>query len=1592
MSSLINTCLPNNIYKPVERTLFLGSSIQSFDVQCGWGQESSQLSVVLVDDPCGGSKIYYDANLQKQTWTDPDPGFLGISNSIIGCPVYFRVSDFEVSMLVQSWEKMNSISGNPTYRVNLISPTQILEGAKLILSEYSGGVGTAYNIFNLYGFLEQFGNSCPQTYLKTLSSGEGPDPSGYLPGNLGPDGAMFGSENGGFGGAYVNGNGIQWNRIKTALNILVGAIPSVNNVYSPYGRLMFYGCDISGYGLCGYDRAEFLSPFTGHSGYYSDYILDLSELPNPGDYFRISGSNISILDAINQICDICSYDYYIELLMVNDITKIIAPSGIIKIIKIRAVSREIQPILGSIQSFINNSEGCISTNVGKELRSENTTSFLIGGNKQSIYQIESSDDPEDDGDPDIEHYPKEADDIILPYFGKDIDEDVLIPQKDSNGKWFFYAPLDNINKKLQYIKPLVSPSPDPYKDYDSIKITENELLAALGGYDEWLSYTMTPRIIYDPILGMVKPAPAPNIMTDLGQAIEDTGKIPNGISGPFGGGNIVNLMNIWLNNLKPAGRDIVNPRAHKETLGDILDTIQKQQTEDLQAIYEWVHTYAATYYGLQFQVRIPYTCIRRDDTSNAILTSEECSDGGWTDQKSVIKLDNVPLGPIQRFMTTDNRLGGFVRYDYELTYSMRQGLSQLNESDYILKETAPGSNSYMLWIKSEAEKDFVYLDKQTYLSPRAIIKVPMPIRKTVLDSIENCNLLVELMNKATEAVPDAQKNIINNGLNDLIRGGVQAAWTAVSMEYEYVIPNAVAIPIKSNTNTYGPWVSLGPAGSARIDHDPGLVPWEYNGMDNLDIAANELVTNGLSLSQIEEMGEVVIPGYPSIPLAAEIGSVAGGYYSGGSNLIENRIISSGNFSENNFTGSPINYTYAYFNFGSAWVGNYGPHITNINTQVNKDGVQTRYQFRTFTKKFGNMQKTNAERLKQIGKNKIEYRRNLNKIIDDKSKRLEWYGPSVGNVRVIRDQKGSQITHKTPHDILVGQLLNWSAYNLTGDIEPVDESSSSSDSNIFSNSNSSSDEVDTRCKRTIVYSEDLLDLQRDLAIDYSKKAFMSFDGLIRPISMDGDGGLPRYANTTSSCQKTQSIGAQPPIFLSGDAISESDSIIEVDPKDYIDSDSSSEEQNNISTFSLEYDLQIDVDYLNPLSNPSGYARSKIADRVNLYYGHDFDIVGRGDDDESGTLSLPVEKNSGDYFDDYRFLGLRGPLIVNGWGYDTDGFPVPNSADNYEDAKQGIFTESGLTHNFMNNWLKKPEAWVTAPVDLRFDRKRGVWISPPSFRLVQATLLGDLDAYGSQWASLESIPDDGLWDSKGNEIEEPLIVVIDKLGCSLLSGANVIAYYHPEKCEYWILNSCGGGEESSSSGSSSESSSILSSSESSSISSSSESSSVPSSSESESSSIPSSSESESSIPSSSESESIPSESDKSSAIVPASWTPGGYTALFIVESPEVRFEDIQIVEVNEKTTIVEIDPKFVEVCENNTLEICGCVPDEPVSVGAKAYNGFITIKLSRKRKTPVRLVLKLNGVRKGFLGKRLPNRTRKQFIANEKFLRTAYPGGN
>jgi hypothetical protein len=109
------------------------------------------------------------------------------------------------------------------------------------------------------------------------------------------------------------------------------------------------------------------------------------------------------------------------------------------------------------------------------------------------------------------------------------------------------------------------------------------------------------------------------------------------------------------------------------------------------------------------------------------------------------------------------------------------------------------------------------------------------------------------------------------------------------------------------------------------------------------------------------------------------------------------------------------------------------------------------------------------------------------------------------------------------------------------------------------------------------------------------------------------------------------------------------------------------------------------------------------------------------------------------------------------------------------------------------------------------------------------------------------------------------------------------------------------------------------------------------------------------------------------------------------PEVRFDDVMTATVVDTETFLRIDPKFTEVCEPGSVQVCGCVPDVPVLVGAVVENGAVRVRLgAREADDPVTLTIRLTGIRKGFRSHRFPDRTEEQFLANEEFIRGAYPG--
>lgn len=305
--------------------------------------------------------------------------------------------------------------------------------------------------------------------------------------------------------------------------------------------------------------------------------------------------------------------------------------------------------------------------------------------------------------------------------------------------------------------------------------------------------------------------------------------------------------------------------------------------------------------------------------------------------------------------------------------------------------------------------------------------------------------------------------------------------------------------------------------------------------------------------------------------------------------------------------------------------------------------------------------------------------------------------------------------------------------------------------------------------------------------------------------------------------------------------------------------------NINVQSLQPVLQESGDYLNPNSQPEDKGRHSISVvgrgsrqpnaknelwiNKNLekeYYSKNADFHGESDLILNDYLSkLPQKTKDNTWIDptvtDYplnnRFLGLRGPLILHGWGYDLEGFPVPNKSEdpkrinssgvawrhkrkqvdgvylNEDDYEQeGGYPAQGEDMNqygsvvgvtqewktfpdgvdrwtppkksdkFALNWGERPDKWPVGPIDLRWDESRNVWTAPIPriYKNVYVTLEEDLDFYSL------SNPSRGFLTDYEAEIDEDgerkVVYVIDKTGYTAPRGTSLLCFYNQDSGFY------------------------------------------------------------------------------------------------------------------------------------------------------------------------------------------------------------------
>jgi hypothetical protein len=498
----------------------------------------------------------------------------------------------------------------------------------------------------------------------------------------------------------------------------------------------------------------------------------------------------------------------------------------------------------------------------------------------------------------------------------------------------------------------------------------------------------------------------------------------------------------------------------------------------------------------------------------------------------------------------------------------------------------------------------------------------------------------------------------------------------------------------------------------------------------------------------------------------------GGYQ--GLNLVGSALAANGlritNISENgSFTlAEPPGYTIDYFLQAGIMIDNIGL------TYDGSSGVTTTYSFKTFTAKFADY----GQQLASMIRDNVNIRNNiLGNINQQRKKAISDRNIASARIsNVLSEQLFNEFVNDmaSPGFLIVGGYYDSKSENNNGaggfpNLQIVPQNPLSCKQICEWQPKPGSPPGDGQESKSKLYEIGLntkkeIESGAEKGENFKHAAIMSLDGLLSPVSIEGRGGrLSPYALVTDSPKDrlgegnvlTKSRPSMPPVF---------------------------KDQGTQR-------LPINQKYLNPVLSTALLrewgGRGISSEGFNIQY------VSWGDD----VAKLANEERNQET--DFGFSALRGPLVLQAWGYDTENKPVPNIIDSPYRAERGLFEDKGTKNDFMKNWLSNPKTWPVGPIDLRWDRDRGVWVCPPPDRIVVAQLLDDLPAYGAADAVLlnPTSGDGAFYENYGvygprgenllQDIKSEKIRVADFLGRSLCRETVVYAAFNDGK--YIVLES-------------------------------------------------------------------------------------------------------------------------------------------------------------------------------------------------------------
>lgn len=836
----------------------------------------------------------------------------------------------------------------------------------------------------------------------------------------------------------------------------------------------------------------------------------------------------------------------------------------------------------------------------------------------------------------------------------------------------------------------------------TVQVSETEMRMALGGYESWSEYALFTGTAFG------------SWMSTLG---------PNGQSSTI------------KTQRKPSDRtrdgDASNNITVNTNLG--LQNPGRYDAKDMAKVHKFISEYADTYYGKQFIIELPLICYAFDNDSNANQYSDNPNPQGGFPASTTTSILNLayPNGDGMDFFLTDkDKVEPILRY----IPASGSGTS-VEGSNFVYQNNS-------LYLKGVTQESFIFRNG----NPHALLTVSNPVKFSGLE------------NGSPAAFGAYIKIAYGNGSggnlsvdSDINGGKARSAW---AMETKRITPDEVAVPMKSNTNRYGPWLKKGPPGPVTLVTDDSLVPWEYGGYTVMNLAAYERINDATTFMQVGERGSFTMPGYPIKGLGQEVRAAQP--------VMANFSVQSASFTIN---GTSVSYWYVAT---SPLDGTFGPNITQISTSVGSNGLTTTYSLATFTPSFGRMSKLNAGRIKKVAAQRqsmLKEQRRQRKL-------------SVAASQVAQRVSQQSVERRAVAAVAPASNVIMGAIVDTVETDGTKVGSKAPVVGIGSTINKASSDVSNT--------------------EWTKQAMMGPEGFFRPVSKFGgmntsssrsSGFLPQY--TRRRYNSTYEGGLSCP-SVSRSGTNSSGPKHSTPPLQAAAGGGSGKDGYS--------PLAIYQDFLDPFATPST-DKHLLTGVSKTGTHHDVDTVAFGGNNPNGQImSLMENENQGNAFpDDFRMMALRGPLLINGWGYDLEGKPIPNSADTSAATSVGKFVDSNLTNSFPENWLREPDTWPVAPLDLRFDRVRGVWTTPPPQRMlfgeINQAMAGGHKGPGSE-TGIATIWNSDFPDSpSGTPLyasSDPQIIFTNVLNTSgLKSGDKAYFHWDPNSCTYFPITDVTGG---------------------------------------------------------------------------------------------------------------------------------------------------------------------------------------------------------